>query len=286
MAEASSGKVPILECVVVSWRFLFDHWSRFAPAAVVVSIVSALSPLVMGALLGGTSLPAVYAAITVSELAGVFFTAAVLRYAVRREFIGPAGLGFGLDEGRLIGALACLTLLFVPLIFLVGMVWAASIFGGLGLSPEELDARAKDPVAFNDMIREAMTRPPDASVQIVGIIAGLLALYVLTRLSMANAATIGERRFVFFQTWGWAKGNILRILAAIFVTALPPTLLNLIIGSALSGVVVAGDNPGGAAVYVVLETLRGLIANLANIPFIALGAHLYRGLKPTDFAAR
>lgn len=286
MADASSGKVPILECVVVSWRFLFDNWSRFLPAALIVSIISALSPLVTGSLLGGGTPPAVYASVLVTTLAAVFFAAAVLRYAVRQEFSGPAGLGFGADETRLIGVLASLTLLLTPLIFIVGLVWAASIFGSLGLTPEELDAKAQDSAAFNEMIREAMTRPPDSTVIVVAILAIALGAYVFVRLSMANAATIGERKFVFFQTWAWSKGNVLRILAAVFVTALPPALFNIIIVSALSGIIVAGDNPGGSVIYVVLETARGLIGNMGDIPLIALGAHLYRGLKPPGFAAR
>ena len=74
----------------------------------------------------------------VSALAGVFFSAVVLRYAVRNEFSGLAGLGFGVDETRLIGVLAALTLLFVPLVFVAGIVWAISIFGSLGLTPEQL----------------------------------------------------------------------------------------------------------------------------------------------------
>src|SRR5690349_6235765 len=158
MADASSGKVPILECVVASWRFLVENWSRFLPAALIVSVVSALSPLAMGALLGAGTPPAVYADALITALAGVFFSAAVLRYAVRNEFSGLAGLGFGADETRLIGVFAALTLLFVPLLFVAGIVWAMSIFGSLGLTPEQLDAQAKDPAAFNEMIREAMTR--------------------------------------------------------------------------------------------------------------------------------
>src|SRR6185436_12521070 len=164
MADAASGKVPIVECVVVSWRFLLDNWSRFLPAALAVSIVAALSPFAMGALLGGATVPAVYADALIKALCGIFFAAAVLRYAVRKEFTGPGGLGFGVDETRLIGVFATLTLLFTPLAFMAGIAWAVSIIGSLGLTTEQLEAQAKDPAAFNEMIREAMARPWDSTV--------------------------------------------------------------------------------------------------------------------------
>ena len=286
MTDVSSGKVPILECVVIAWRFLIENWRRFLPAAVVVAVASAVAPLLLGLLLGGPTAGAILAGQLVEAIALVFFTAAVLRYAIRGEFNGATGLAFGPDEARLVGVLAAVSAIAAPLIFLVLMVWSASIIGSLGLTAEELETRMADQAAFNQTMTEAMGRPPNSSVIVIAILAIGLGFYLFSRLAMANAASIGERKFVLFQSWSWSKGNVLRIMAAVIVTALPATLINLIINSMLSGISVAEDNPGGILIYVVMEALRVLIATLIGIPYIALGAHLYKGLRPSGFTAR
>lgn len=276
MPNATSGKVPVLECVSTSWRFFLDNWMRFAPAAVAVSVIPALS----GLLLGGGAPAAVYTDLLISALASIVFTAAVTRYAVRGEFSGPAGLGFGADEMRLVGVFAAMTLVYVPFVLVFGVVLVVSIIRGSGLSPEEFEARTQTPEGTRQVLTDWMSKPIDPAVAVAAIVIGLVVLYLFVRLSLGNSATIGERKFVLFQTWGWSKGNVLHILAAIIITVLPIFLVNVVL------TVVFAQISGTVAGFLVSEIVRGTVANLGNIPFIALTAHLYKGLRPPEFVAR
>ncbi len=100
---------------------------------------------------------------------------------------------------------------------------------------------------------------------------------------MVNAATIGERRIVFFQTWGWSRGNVFRVVAAIILIALPAALLNMILGSILNS---AGNAQPAFMTAIIVDSALSLIAALVSIPSIALGAQLYKGLRPPDFVAK
>ena len=108
MTDTAAGKVPVITCVSEAWQFLIAHWRLFAPAAAAVAIFSQIGPAlallvapadpapqtVMQNVLGDflTALP--------SMIAGLLYTAAILRKAVRNEFTGRFGLAFGADEVR------------------------------------------------------------------------------------------------------------------------------------------------------------------------------------------
>ena len=283
MADASSGsssgKVPVVECAVVAWRFFLENWQRFLPAAVIVALVSGIAPAL---LVSGQATPLGQLLVAaISTIVGIFFVAAVLRQAVRGEFQGPAGLGFGPDETRLFGILGATALLVVPPILLFSVVVFVVLLGRMG-SADQLDALAADPEAFNRALNEALATPAGMVVQLIGLVLIGVLLVVSARLIMINAATIGERRIVFFQTWSWSKGNVLRIIAAMILTALPVALFNLIVNSILSGAV---GRQGGAAA-IMLEVVIALIGALGLIPQIALGAHLYKGLRPPGFTPK
>jgi hypothetical protein len=277
---ASSGKVPVVECAVVAWRFFLEHWQRFLPAAVIVALVSGIAPALLVA--GQPAALGDLFVMAISTIAGIFFVAAVLRQAVRGEFQGPAGLAFGLDETRLFGVLGAMALLVVPPILLFSVVVFVVLLGRMGGSPEELEALAADPEAFNRALNEALATPAGMVIQVIGLVMIGVLLVVSARLIMVNAAAIGERRIVFFQTWSWSKGNVLRIIAAMILTALPVALFNLVVGSILSSAV----ELQAGVVAIVREIVIALIGALGLIPQIALGAHLYKGLRPPGFVAK
>src|SRR5690242_11998279 len=102
MTDVPTGKVPVVACVVASWKFLADHWRQFFPAALIVGVVSGIAPVVLSSG-GGITVGGTYLLVLIGNLAGVFLTAAILRKAVRNEYLAPTGLAFGQDETRLLG---------------------------------------------------------------------------------------------------------------------------------------------------------------------------------------
>lgn len=283
MTDIPSGKVPVVECVVASWRFFLENWLRFLPAAAITGIVSGGVPVL---LVGGMAAAqraslGLLISFIVSAIAGVFFTAAILRKAVRDEYVPPTGLSFGADETRLLGVLAGMAALFIPPVFLFSLLMVIAVFGRLASSPEQLDALAANPEALERAIADALSTPAGMIIQVVGFVFIAILIVVSARLAMVNAATMGERRIVFFQTWNWSRGNVFRVLASIILTALPTVLFNMIIGSIL-----AGGAQQSVMAAVLTDSALSIIAALGSIPSIALGAQLYKGLRPPDFTAK
>jgi hypothetical protein len=106
-----------------------------------------------------------------------------------------------------------------------------------------------------------------------------ILVFVSARLLMVNAATIGERRIVFLQTWSWSKGNVTRVIAALFLTALPVAALQLLF-------LFSGFQPGNLAGAIAVSYVGSLLGLIAGIPVTALGANLYKGLRPPNFVAK
>ncbi|HVY88334.1 MAG TPA: hypothetical protein VG942_05660, partial [Hyphomonadaceae bacterium] len=160
MADASSGKVPIVECVSASWRFLMANWQLFLPAAAITAPFGAVSNYLL-ATSGGTGsaigegIGELLAMVPVG-LAGVAFSAAVLRKAIRDEFSGIQGLQFGADEFRLLGVAAGLTLLFVPFILIGSLALGAFVLNRLGSTPEDLQKALSDPDALYQALSNAL----------------------------------------------------------------------------------------------------------------------------------
>ena len=279
MTDATAGKVPVLECFRAAWAFLFQNWQLFVPTAAVVGTVTGFALLIGG---GGTAPGPALLSMLPPLVAGVMFTAAILRKAVRNEFTGPAGLGFGQDEMRLLGVLGSIVLLIFPVVFLALMVFSVYIVGRLGLTEQELEALSADPEALAKAMTDALG--PTGILAMYGLFfAGVaLLVYVLAKLFMVNAATIGEKKIVFFQTWAWSKGNTYRIILAMLLTALPAAGVNLLLQ-----ILVASTGAGAnLIVAVVVNAIAGFVAAMVNIPQIALGAHLYKGLRPPEFVAK
>lgn len=289
------GKVPILACAREAWQFCLKHWRAFLPAAAITAVVSEIIPTIMlfGDSTGGAATATTsarlgdVAAMIPAVLAGLMFAAAVLRKAIRDEFIGATGLAFGADEARLLGVFAALMCLVVPFGTLAYLVLFVGVLSRLGASPEELQRLMADPEAFSVALQNALGQAGTAAFLLFMFFVMGLLLYVFARLFMINAATIGERRVVMFQTWGWTRGNVLRALGAIVLTWIPAYIGDMLVydvGVALLNAVVTPQN--AVIAIPVFKVTITFVAAMLSIPSIALGAILYRGLRPRDFAAK
>ena len=283
MTDIAAGKVPVLKCFEQAWRFLFEHWRLFAPAAIVPAIGNGLAVALRPASTG-TSLTGEFVVGVVAAIATVFFAAAVLRKAVRDEFVPPWGLAAGQDEMRLFGVLAYFVAIFVLPLALAAAAFDTFVLRRIASTPEALNELRADPEAFNKAVLEALGESGllllDVFV-VVALVLMVVGFVALIRFSVANAATVGERRLMFFQVWGWSSGNVLRMMAALVLTALPAFFVNLIVAALIASLASAGPVPvqmlAGAAV--------GFAEALLSIPSIALGAILYKGLRPPNFGA-
>ncbi len=291
-----SGQVPVVAIARDSWVFFLQNWRMFLPAAGVTSVIAALGPMFVMLSSGPATVaaegqmsisPADFIAAIPGTIAGLLFAAVVLRKVVRDEFIGPTGLAFGADELRLLGVMAGLACIVIPFGTLAVVVVQVAVFARLAANPEALDALMKNPEAFGEAMET--TLGPAGMLAFTLFLCVMLAafLYGLTRLAMINAATIGERRMVMFQTWSWSRGNILRIFAALMLTGIPAYLVSSLFQEIALAVLRAVVTPGNALIagfaYSVAVTFVGAIA---SIPSTALGAILYKGLRPADFVAK
>jgi hypothetical protein len=272
MADKRSGTIPVLQVVREAYAFAGSNWRQLAPAAVAAGVLTALGQGLLftpAGFLPGT---------LVIAIASAAFGAAVLRLAVRNEFSGLFGLQTGADELRLLGVMAALVLVFAPPVGILLLLAGVFILGRLGLTEAEAQELSQNPEALAQRIVEALG-PQGVLALEVGLFAVVaLFLWIGARLQMVNAATIGERRMVVFQTWSWSRGETWRIIGALIIVSAPVLLVGLVAEPILSSL------PGSA--LVVGSAVAGALSALASLPAIALGAILYRGLRPPDFQPR
>lgn len=295
MTDSTAGKVPVLACVREAWQFLLANWRLFVPAAAIVAVVSQVGPTlallnppapgvqqsVMQNMLGD------FLAYTPAMIASLLYSAAILRKAVRNEFIGRVGLTLGADEVRLLGVAAAMACLFVPLVSLVVIVLSITVFSKIATSDAALEALLADPEAMNDAIIAAVGENGAAALSLFIMIMFVVFIVLAARLYMVNAATIGERRIVMFQTWSWSSRNVLRVLAAMILTVLPVMLIDSVVDSI--GVSLLLSLPEGARGVFPILLIRALVTfvgAMTTIPVVALGAIFYRGLRPPGFVAK
>lgn len=295
MTDTAAGKVPVITCVSEAWQFLIAHWRLFAPAAAAVAIFSQIGPAlallvapadpapqtVMQNVLGDflTALP--------SMIAGLLYTAAILRKAVRNEFTGRFGLAFGADEVRLLGVAAAMACLFVPIVSLVLFVLSITVFSKIATSEAALEAILADPDAMNEAIVAAVGEGGATALSLFIIVMFVIFLVLAARLYMVNAATIGERRMVIFQTWSWSSRNILRLLGAMILTVLPVMLIDSIVGSVgVSLLLALPEGAQGVMPVLIVRALVTFVGALTTIPVVVLGAIFYKGLRPPGFTPK
>lgn len=291
----SGGKVPVMECFTQAWRFLDRNWRGMLPAAAITAVISQIGVALVLMLhpagaAGETMLTSALwnlIAIIPAMVGSLMFVAVVLRKAVRDDFFGRTGLAFGPDEIRLLGVTAALTCVFLPFGALAFFFLSVFVFSRLAASPEELDALFADPEALSRAMENALGPTGVLAFILFSALCLVIVAYVLTRLAMVNAAAIGERRVVIFQTWSWSRGNVLRMLAAMILTALPIVLFEGVLNSVRIEVLKAlPQDASGMVTLLMVEGVTSFLLAIASIPSIALGAILYKGLRPQEFVAK
>ena len=295
MTDSTAGKVPVLACVREAWQFLLANWRLFLPAAAIVALVSQLGPTltllspppagtqqsVMQNMLGD------FLAYTPAMLVSLLYSAAILRKAVRNEYVGRIGLTFGADEVRLLGVALAMACLFVPLVSLVVIVLSITVFSKIATSEAALETLLADPEAMNDAIIAAVGENGAAALSLFIMIMFAVFILLAARLYMVNAATIGERRIVMFQTWSWSSRNVLRLLGAMILTVLSVMLIDSVVDNI--GVSLLLSLPEGARGVVPILLIRALVTfvgAMTTIPVVVLGATFYKGLRPPGFVPK
>ncbi len=290
-----SGQIPVLDCVRSAWQFLLRNGRRLAPAAIIVALVAEIGPII-GMLTGAadagsasTLAPSLgnFVSMLPGILASLVFTAAILRLAVRDEFIGATGLLLGPDELRLLGVFAGLMCIIIPFGALVFLIVSVVVISRLASSPAELQRLLDDPDAMSTALETTLGPAGSAAFLLFMFAAIGIFIYVATRLFMMNAATIGERRIVMFQTWKWSRGNVLRMLGALLLTWLPASLMDTMIYSLAATVFSGVASPGNAALTIpIFHIITTFVTAMLSIPSVVVGAILYKGLRPADFVAK
>lgn len=295
MQETTAGKVPIIECVRSAWVFLFEHWQKFLPAALVTAAIAQIG-LILGVLTAspGAASPSMLQTflgdlmvMLPAGIAGLMFTAAVLRKAVRDEFIGPTGVAFGADEVRLLGAAVAMMCMFLPLVALLFIVLSVVVFSRIATSDAALQALLADPEALNAAITAALGEGGSIALSLFILVVCALFIVMAARLYMINSATIGERRIVLLQTWSWSRGNVLRIIAAMILTVLPVMMIDNLIVSIFTSMLAPAEGAGTSLPLLLLAGFSiSFVTAMTSIPVVVLGAVLYKGLRPRDFVAK
>jgi len=289
--QETGGRVPVFECVRQSWGFFLSSWREFLLAAaitgalsqlgVVLTLVQARAPEEQ-TMLGVTLLD--LAAGAPALLASLMFTACVLRKVLHNEFRSPTGLSFGADELRLLGVTAALICIILPFLLLLFLVLTVAVLGRLADTPDQLNALLEDPEALSAALQTTLGPGGVAAFVLFVVIVFGAIIYTSVRLLMANAATIGERRMIVFQSWSWSRGNVTRVLAAAVLTALPVFLFESFLDGLRQSLLAGGLSGPGA--IVMLNAVLAFLMSLASIPTITLGALLYKGLRPAEFVPK
>lgn len=287
MSDAPDGKAPVIASVATAWRFFFTHWASFVPGALFVAAASGLGDLVQATSLNaaGPSLGAVMMNGVLNLVSTSVFFAAVLRKAVRDETTGAFGLTFGPDELRLIGVSLSIALMVLPALILLALVFTVFVVQRIAKTPEELQAYMSDPEKLSQALRDSLGQSGLLILSMVLLLVAAIAVWVAIRLLLINAATIGERRIMIFQTWTWTHGNFFRVLAAWVLTALPIAVV-LFGSSIVLGGVSLGKGPTTAIELFLLGAAAGFIVAMCQIPPLALVAHLYKGFRPPSLPAK
>lgn len=280
----ADGGVPILASARAGYAFMRDSLRTVAPAAVMFAVATALAGVVApapGAVsAAGTEIVSLIATL-VSILFGLAYSAFNYRLALRNDASGFFGLKIGRDESNLLGAA-----IVVGFFFLIVVVFAIVIFS-IALLPAaaqaKVDLRSVAPGDEAAMLEAfgAIFKGPGGPY-LIAIALGLCGfiIWLSLRLFLVNAATMAEGRIMAFSTWGWTKGDTLRILAAAMMVLFP---IALVIGLALAvlGQVLGTSGFGDAAGNFV----QALAQNLFLVPAVTgLSVFLYRGLRPADLA--
>jgi len=256
----------------------------FVPAALAMAVISQIGRAATAMMGGGTAPVLDIAVVIPMMLAGLMFSGAILRKAVRDEFTPPIGMALGADEMRLLGVGVSVTLLLMPIALLLMIALSATIMRSVAPTPEQMEVLAADPEAMMKAIVDALGMGGLAVMAAVVVVLFSIAMGLV---ALADAATIGEKRIMIFQAWSWMRGNVLRVFGLFVLTVAPVMVVNVVVGEVIASVLFSLS--GGAVSllpYLLTLTVITFLNALVSIPISAMGALLYKGLRPPELGAR
>lgn len=270
------SNVPVVQSVRAAWSFRGLYWRRVAGVLAAVAAANFLANIGQVFTPGRPSaldlLGLVAVPLAISAYAGLMRLAFSDEHPGDVEFqIGTHGFQWGQPEWRYLSVLLVLALLaflgacvfvFLAILFIGGAALQAVLAGG---------------------VEGLQNAPPQirATLQILQLMF-LLGLFVVsTKLSLAPAATIAEKRIVISKSWVLTRGEFWRIAAAQLLATVVPFFAASVLGAVLAGLVAAGGQPKIGAL-VAIAVASAVSAFVVTPVSVGLSAYLYRGLRPPE----
>ena len=292
MADIPAGKVPIMESVGVAYKYLSGNWQKWLPACALLALVSGWYQMqtvrtAVDAANGVNSGLIAFGVFCIFLLTNIIVGVGIYRHVIRGEFTAPIGIGFGIDEIRVLGVTLSLLLVFFigfGFLFILFIAAASILVASSGLDPELAQT---NPELFLQQFSEALGTGNGPFLVVLGLVLLAAMFFVSVRLAFVTAATVSEERMMVFQTWSFAKGNFWRIVGAVLLTVLPLAIVGGIIIAA-ADIIILGSADQDARLSAslqqlfVVSTIEGFVNAVISIASIALMAYLYKGLRPSD----
>lgn len=240
---------------VLSIILLFDIASVIAP-----------TPEAMTVDLPRLALKAVQTLFTIVAEGALFRLAFASEHGGDPAFrIGPLGLQWGRAETRLLGANLLLYLLFFIALLFLAIILIVVLGAGMFINGTSAASLKSASMASPTMSPEQVSQWALALTPLL-----LVSLYVYLRICLFGAATVAENKVMVFSTWSLTRGNVMPILGASFVIALPLVVLSLL-----------ATLPGEPrTVSIVIELLSCVVdAFLIRPMSCGLYAHIYAALR-------
>jgi hypothetical protein len=270
------GKVPINQTVRAGFAFMSSSLPVTFPAGIFVAVFAAAAQEMSGPGVAASGALA-FAFVVATYAATIAYTAFLYRLALREDASGFFGMKLGVDEGRLVAVWFSISFLIALMVIVAELVLTLPVSVALTQSGVTAAQLQGDPEVVRKLIWRVVQTPSGGPFWALLILLGAIGLWVLLRLSLAQAATIGEARIMVFSTFGWTKGNVLNMFLALAPAIAPQAMIAML----------AGGIAGADVVSVALRFVLAAIQITVLIPAQAgMCAFLYKGLRPPDFVPR
>jgi hypothetical protein len=294
----SQPKLPILKSVFAGYAFLAANWQRVlmvgAPYLLsAIGLVWLQSMMAPAAAVGPSATSGLLAFVLtlVNMVASIVFATAVLRLAVRNEFMGWNGMQLGADEARIF-VVNILVAVLTVLVLLLGGLFALAFVSAMAAGIIERANLSQEAVTENiQLVFDQFSATDWAMVVLLGLGFVALMLWLAARLSMALPATIERRKVQILAVWPMSKGQSWRIALAIGLTGLPVLVVGMLAYEAVSSLLgvrllelahtVDSSVENSEMIVRMNEVARlnGFLAIVTVPLFSGLYAFIYNGLK-------
>ncbi|MAK61833.1 MAG: hypothetical protein CMK09_12710 [Ponticaulis sp.] len=280
-----------MQAAKYTWRFTASALLPTLPAYLVRALVSAAAAAAAFSTLNGGVLPLDLIGMILSFAITMSCVALTLRLALNGELSGPIGLQLSADEFRL----GLAHLIYIALIMFLGFIALVLVF--IILTPvlavllPDTAAAADDPEAYRQIVEVFFTQTFSGVLLSVLflVLVSLPLLYLTARLIAFPAATLQRQKIMLFETWGWTKGHVMPVIAAMLLALAPlwcVSMLGVWLGSQVTGIPMFPGNIAEAESVLtpMLGFVFGLITGVFSIPFTiasaGLAAFMYQGFNP------